>query len=134
MNKKIPSFLILFSMSIFIFLFNYNHEKNNTIYITDENYPTILEEAHTNIDNYINKTIVVEGYVFRREDFNKNNFVIAKDMYTSPIESVVIGFLCNAPSLSEFENGTNIKIKGKIKVGYFNDMKYPILSNIKVLS
>lgn len=133
MNKKITYFIILISMSIFILLFNYNYEKKNTIYITDENYPTILEDAHTNIDNYINKTLIVEGYIYRREDFNQNNFVIAKDMYISPIESVVIGFLCNAPSLSRFENGTNVKIKGKIKKGYFNNMEYPILSSIKIL-
>lgn len=134
MNKKITYFLLLLLTSIFILLFNYNYEKKNTIYITDENYPTILEDAHTNIDNYINKILIVEGYIYRREDFNQNNFVIAKDMYISPIESVVIGFLCNAPSLSKFENGTNAKIKGKIKKGYFNDMEYPILSSIKILS
>lgn len=134
MNKKIIYFLILMSLSTFILLFNYNYEKNNTIYITDENYPTLLENIHANTDEYINKTIIVEGYIFRRDDFDKNNFVIAKDMYVSPIESVVIGFLCNAPSLSKLETGKNIKIKGKIKKGYFNNMEYPILSNIKVLS
>ena len=134
MNKKYILFFSLLILAIFILLFNYNYEKNNTIYITDENYPTILEDAHTNIDNYIDKTIIGEGYIFRRNDFNKNNFVIAKDMYISPIESVVIGFLCNAPHLSKIENGKNIKIKGKIKIGYFNDLKYPILTSIKILS
>lgn len=133
MNKKIICLFLLLSMAIFSFLFNYNYAQNNTIYITDENYPVILEDAHQNIDKYINKIIVVEGYIFRRDDFNKNNFVIAKDMYISQVESVVIGFLCNAPSLSKLENGTNLKIKGKIKEGYFNDMKYPILSSIKIL-
>lgn len=134
MNKKIIYFLLLISMSIFILLFNYNSEKNNTICITDDNYPIILEDAHNNIDKYINKIIIVEGYIYRNDNFNKNNFVIAKDMYISAIESVVIGFLCNASSLSNLENGINIKIKGKIKKGYFNDMEYPILSNIKILS
>ena len=134
MNKKIIYFFLLILMLIFILLFNHNYEKNNTIYITDENYPTILEDAHTNINNYINKIIIVEGYVFRREDFKENNFVIAKDMYISPIESAVIGFLCNSPSVSTIENGTNLKIKGKIIKGYFNDMEYPIISSIKILS
>jgi len=133
MNKKIKLFLLLISMSVFILLFNYNYEKNNTIYITNDNYPTILEDAHTNVDKYINKIIIVEGYIFRREDFNQNYFVIANDMYISSIESVVIGFLCDAPFLSNLENATNIKIKGKIKKGYFNDIEYPILSNIKIL-
>jgi len=134
MNKKIICFLSLLALAIFVILFNYNYEKNTTIYITDDNYPTILEDAHTHIDDYLNKTIIVEGYIYRREDFTKNNLVIAKDMYISPIESVVIGFLCNSRVLSKLENGTNIKIKGKIKKGYFNNMEYPILSSIKILS
>lgn len=134
MNKRIICFLLLISTAIFAFLFNYNYAQNNTINITDENYPIILEDAHQNIDKYVDKIIIVEGYIFRREDFNKNNFVIAKDMYISSIESAVIGFLCNASSLSYIENGTTIKIKGKIKKGYFNNMEYPILSSIKILS
>lgn len=134
MNKKITFFLLLLLISLFTFLFNYKYEKNNTLYITNENYPSILEDAHTNLEKYVNKTIVVEGYVFRREDFNKNNFVIANDIYISPIESAVIGFLCNSSKIANLENGTNIKIKGKIKKGYFNNMEYPILTSIKLLS
>ena len=54
-------------------------------------------------------------------DFNKNQFVIARDMkFNNGSQSLVVGFLSEYKKASDFPDGAWVEIVGKIKKGNFN--------------
>ncbi|MBP3285082.1 MAG: hypothetical protein J6M02_06240 [Clostridia bacterium] len=106
------------------------YRETNTIYVTPSNYASILEDAHENIDKYLNKKIIVTGYVYIQEDFSENRFVIAQNIYLDYVpssEPFIVGFLCeNASNYNLIPNQT-IRIIGKIQRGVYNNLEYPIV-------
>ena len=136
LNKKVLcgtfitiSSLIIFLIviySIYVIFFKKNQTcdsyKNNIIDLNESNYTNMLKEANENIDSYIGIKVRVIGYVYRLIDFNKSQFVVARDMkLNNPYQSVVVGFLCEAKNASEYSDGTWVEVVGKIKRGKLNE-------------
>lgn len=81
----ITSIIILFSIFLVILFLN-----TQTIHMNSENYTTILKNAHENIAEFIGKDITTSGYIFRSNNFNKDQFVIARDMLINESEASIV--------------------------------------------
>ena len=93
--------------------------------ITPENYTNILKSSYENINLYIGRRIKFSGFVYRLYDFNDNQFVLGREMIISQTsqsqaQAVVVGFLCNSPESSKFEDGTWVEIEGTISKEYYH--------------
>ena len=119
--------IVLFSIisySIYTIFFKNNssvENGNSIIEINESNYANILKDANENIDDYIGYKVKITGYIYRLLDFDKNQFVIARDMKIDKInQTLVIGFLCEYSKASNFPDGTWVEIVGEIVKGNFN--------------
>ena len=123
---------IIMTYSIYIVFFNNTEissgcvKKDEIIEITEYNYADILKASNENIDFYIGKKVHVIGYVYRLLDFNKSQFVIARDMkYGDNLQSIVVGFLSEYKKASNFPDGAWVEVIGEIKL---QDLKLFLLS------
>lgn len=137
LNKKAISWLLtiislviilaIISFSIYIIFFKNNIQSSsdvkldNIIDLNENNYTNILKAANEDINSYIGIKVRVIGYVYRLLDFNKNEFVVARDMrFNQENQSLVVGFLCNYDDAYKYSDGTWVEVVGKIKKGNFN--------------
>lgn len=97
-----------------------NFSSNNDITMTNENYTNILKACHENIEQYIGKNIISTGYIYRAEDFNENEFVLARDMLINSSEAQIVGFMCNYKNAKDLEENSWVEIKGKIIKGFYH--------------
>lgn len=104
--------LIVFGISVYRIFFtsgkftvNDGFSAKEITEIEPENYANILQAVHEEPDSYLGMKIKFTGYVYRLIDFDKEQFVLARDMFINEeqTQSVVIGFL------SEYKNAQNIK-------------------------
>jgi len=122
------SLAIIFSIiffSIYIIFFKNKSSGDvkfdEIIDLNESNYTNILKSANENIDSYIGVKVRITGYVYRLLDFDKNEFVVARDMrFNKDAQSLVVGFLCNYDKASQFSDGTWVEVVGKIKKGTLN--------------
>lgn len=89
------------------------------IIMDDENYTNILKECHQNLDDYIGKTIHSTGYIFIPENFNKDEFVLARDMLINSSEAQIVGFMCEYENTQEYDENLWVEIDGTITKGYY---------------
>ena len=95
--------------------------------ITDNNYTNVLKEVHENIDTYVGQKISYSGYVFRAQNFEKNQFVLARDMDIGNNQKLIVGFLSESEEIKNFENYAWISVIGEITKGTYNNTDIPIL-------
>lgn len=131
MSKRTSLLFIFITILIIgiISIYNYISSKN-TIIITTDNYIEILNDSHEFIDNYVDKKIIVSGYVYILPEFSENHFVLAQNVAldpSSPSTSFVAGFLCENGTNYQFSPNETIKIKGTFTKGTFNNLDYPII-------
>ena len=101
-------------------------------YIEPNNYTNVLKEVYEDLDTYIGQTICFSGYVYRNSDFDKDFFVLARDMQTSKEnETLIAGFLCECKEASKYSDGTWVEITGKIKKGNYHG-EIPVLNIISI--
>lgn len=132
--------LFIFSVGIYkIFFDSKNTYKNNDeqislsdtlktdeiFEITENNYATILQTVHNNIDSYIGCKIHFTGYVYRLIDFEEDKFVLARDMIIdkNTSQSLVVGFLCTYKNAKQFDDYTWVDVTGEITKGdYYGEI------------
>lgn len=99
--------------------------------LNEENFTTILKQAHNNIDGCVGKTIKCSGFVFTLYDFKQNNFVCGRNMMLDG-EDKVVGFLCEYNGDLDIVQGEWIEITGVITKGYYmGDMPVIKVDKIK---
>lgn len=130
--------LILFgicSYKIYKETTNNKIKTNNIANITANNYTNILKAVHDNLDNYIGQNINFSGYVYRVEDFKKDEFVLARDMLIdNNSQSLVVGFLCNYKNAENFPDKTWIEVKGTITKGdYHGEIPVIKIKDVKII-
>ena len=90
--------------------------------MNETNYTNILKAANEDVNSYVGLKVRVIGYVYRLIDFNKNQFVVARDMrFREDSHSLIVGFLCESNKAQNYSDGTWVEVVGKIKKGKFND-------------
>ena len=102
--------------------------------INSNQYSNFLMDCHSNIDAYVGKKYCITGYVYRMSDFNKNQFVLARNMLLySDSKSVVVGILSENSKASNYADGTYITCKGEIIKGdYHGDMPIFKVTSIEI--
>ena len=100
--------------------------------MNNSNYTTILRDSHKDISKYLNKKIKATGYIFRSNNFNSNQFVVARDMLINDSEANIVGFLCEYPQATEFEDNVWVEISGTLTLGdYFGPIPIIKIDTIK---
>lgn len=113
--------------------FGVNTSDSELIKMNTTNYTNILKELNTYLDNYIGHKITVNGFVFRNEDFEKDKFVIARNMIICcESDPVVVGIMCKYDKAENYPNDTWIKIEGTIDKCTYNDFTIPIINVEKI--
>lgn len=96
--------------------------------LTNENYATILQTVHDNIDTYVGQEIKYSGFVYRVYDLNEEQFVLGRNMIiSSDFQTVVVGFLSHYKDAISFKDYTWVEIEGKITKGIYHNEDMPIL-------
>ena len=146
-GKKIIKYLFILMSIIIILIFLtgvYNifftkieKEENNTFTLNDtinsdkifeispQNYTSILKTVTENIDNYIGCKVHFTGYIYRLLDFSPIQFVLARDMIINqnPLQSLVVGFLCEYKNANELKDGDWVDVTGTIqKSDYYGEI------------
>ena len=118
--------LIVFGISVYRIFFTSGkftvNDRMTTKEITEidpNNYANILQAVHENPDSYIGMKIKFTGYVYRLIDFEKEQFVLARDMFINKehTQSVVIGFLSQYKNSENFENSEWVELTRKNRNG-----------------
>lgn len=138
--------LIIFSFGIYnIFFKEISSSENDSLTLKDtidtnqvfnvsaDNYTSILQAVHNNIDSYIGCKVHFSGYVYRLLDFTPNQFVLARDMIVNenPLQSLVVGFLCEYKNASGFKDGEWVDITGIIqKSDYYGEIAIIEVTNM----
>lgn len=146
---KILIFTILALLLITFMVFIYNKfQSNNKVYVTDtsyceevydlpdSNYTNMLKDCYEHLDSYVGKKIKCSGFIHKLYDFKDNQFVLGREMLTSPIsndkaEVVVVGFLCETENTSSFDEKTWVEIEGEITEGFYHS-KIPVIKVTKI--
>lgn len=97
------------------------------------NYTNVLQNVHEHLDDYIGQKIKFSGYIYRLYDFEKDQFVLARDMIiSSDFQTVVVGFLCQSDTANNYEDGTWIEITGTITKGdYYGEIPIIKIEDLK---
>ena len=113
---------------------NFTNSKDpGLIKMNTTNYTNILKELDLYLDNYIGHKISVNGFVFRNEDFEKDKFVIARNMIICcESDPAVVGIMCKYDKAVDFENDTWIKVEGTLDKYTYNDFTIPIINVEKI--
>lgn len=138
--------LIIFSVGVYKIFFKKsgNEEKdtftlkdtidtNQVFNISKDNYTNILQAVHNNIDAYVGCKVHFSGYVYRLLDFSPTQFVLARDMVVgeNPLQSLVVGFLCESKKAEEFKDGEWVDVTGVIeKSDYYGEIAIINVTNI----
>ncbi len=101
--------------------------------MNNQNYSTMLEAVHNDIDAYVGQRIKYSGFVYRVYDLNKDQFVLGRHMIiSSDFQTVVVGFLCHYNNAINFSDNTWVEIEGTITKGeYHGDMPILEVTSIK---
>lgn len=133
--------LIVFGISIYrIFFTSGKFSVDDMLSASDiteiqpENYTNILQAVHNDIDSYEGMKIKFTGYIYRLLDFEKNQFVLARDMFINEeqTQSVVVGFLSEYKDAQDFKDGEWVEITGTIEKGKYHNKEVPIIKVTEV--
>ena len=106
---------------------NEGSEKNIILDITTNDYTSFLKSVHENIDEYVDKTVNITGYVYRMPDFNDKQFVLSRTMILNSSNSaVVVGILSEYDNASDYKDGDWVKVTGTIIKGNYKG-EMPVL-------
>ena len=97
-------------------------QTTDVITITSSQYTNVLKEVHDQLPSYLGKKVSISGYVYRLADFEKNQFVIARDMViSSDMRTLVVGFLCQWKDSMKLENNAWVELTGTITKGHYRE-------------
>lgn len=89
--------------------------------IAPQNYTNVLKEVHDDLDTYIGQKIRFSGFVYRLYDFERENFVLARNMIvSSDFQVVVVGFYCHCSEAVTLTDNTWIELEGTITKGDYH--------------
>lgn len=130
--------LLVLSLSIYNFYYKSKFIINDTLpsnsiaNIEGSNYTNILKQVYDNIDTYVGQTINFTGYVYKINDFNDTEFILARNMLiNSDSQSVVVGFLCSYENAKNLKEGTWVNATGTILKGYYHN-EIPVIEINKI--
>lgn len=101
--------------------------------LTNQNYATILQAVHDDIDSYVGQKIKFSGFVYRVYDLEKEQFILGRNMIiSSDFQSVVVGFLCYYKDAIKFRDSSWVELEGEITKGTYQGSDMPILKVLTI--
>lgn len=130
--------LLIFFVGFYNIFFNKTEIKNDNTFtlndtinsdkifeISPHNYTNILKAVTDNLDDYVGCKVQFTGYIYRLLDFSPTQFVLARDMIVNqnPLQSLVVGFLCEYKNANDFKDGEWVDVTGTIqKSDYYGEI------------
>jgi len=100
--------------------------------IQPQNYTNILKEVHEDLNTYIGQKIKFSGFVYRLYDFERENFVLARNMIvSSDFQAVVVGFYCHCSEAVTLTDNTWVELEGTITKGEYHG-EIPLIEVTKI--
>lgn len=103
---------------------NKNSEKNTSkidIKLTDNFFNGMINEIFINYNDYNNKTISYEGFVYYNEE---GKLGILRKYYCCGVDASLVGFECEIEGIKP-DNNSWVKIEGIIKLKEYGDETIP---------
>lgn len=98
-----------------------NSNDNNYIEINSNNYTSILQDSHENVDKYVGKKVKFTGFIYRLYDFSDDEFVLAREMViSSDNHAVIVGFMCKSTDSIVPSDKVWVEIEGTIVKGEYH--------------
>lgn len=103
-------------------------QKTDIIHMDDNMYSVYYDEIDTNPKAFIGKKIKMNGFVYKEDNFNSNQLVLARfHMIHCVADTSVIGFLNEFDEANKIEENTWLEIEGTIHVTTYNDFELPAI-------
>lgn len=95
---------------------NYNKDDDSLI-LNEDNYMSLYQEIMLNPENYKDKKITTEGFIFKGKEFKDDECIIGRELMTCcAADTQFVGLLCKYKNLSDFKEGEWVSIEGVINV------------------
>ena len=102
--------------------------SNGVTELTNQNYATILQAVHDDVNSYVGQKIKFSGFIYRVYDLTQEQFVLGRNMIiSSDFQTVVVGFLCHYKDAIKFKDSIWVELEGKITKGSYHGSDMPIL-------
>lgn len=104
--------------------------------IKSSEYTNILKEVHDNPKTYVGQKISFTGYVYRIDNFDDDEFVLARNMIVNEAsQTVVVGFLSQYEKASELEDFSWVNVTGTIEIGnYYGEIPVLKITSVEKVS
>lgn len=95
---------------------NLSLTKGNTIAIDDSNFYKAVNDIGTNLEKYRSKKVIITGFVFKREDFKEDEFVVGRmSMACCAADAQVMGLMAKWAEAKNLEKDIWVNIEGVIQ-------------------
>lgn len=102
--------------------------QNNVIQVSLNNFVHSLDEILGNPNKYQGKEIEISGFVYKDKTLKENEFIVGRFMMVCCAADLQIaGIECENTNSSSYDNGTWVKIKGKIKTETSENEVNPVI-------
>ena len=104
------------------------YESESYIYVDNDNYLDIMVLLDLHLDKFIGKEIDMGGFVFREDDFEDNQFVVARFAITCcTADAGVYGTLVEAEEAQYYDDDTWIRVRGTITETEYHGYRLPVI-------
>jgi putative membrane protein len=101
---------------------NNKSSEDGLIEVNEKNYLKVVEDMGKNINNYKGKKIIISGFVFKKSNFNEDEFVVARALISCcAADSEFIGLMCKWEGSNKLKDDNWVKIEGIIDVTTYKD-------------
>ncbi|MBB6216781.1 putative membrane protein [Anaerosolibacter carboniphilus] len=96
--------------------------QDGTILFNDEDFLYTMDEIYNNMEKYKGNKVVITGFVFREENFQENEFVVARLlMNCCAADSQVIGLFSRGEAGKIVEEDEWVRVMGTLDVTAYHD-------------
>ncbi|MBY0123708.1 TIGR03943 family putative permease subunit [Bacillus sp. S/N-304-OC-R1] len=102
-------------------------EKPNVV-MEESVFSTYYEDIHMDIQKYKGKQIELTGFVYKEDDFEQDQVVLARFLITHCVaDASIVGFLSEHPDASSMKTDTWIEAKGILDVTTYDGIELPLI-------
>ncbi|WP_078553142.1 TIGR03943 family putative permease subunit [Bacillus alkalicellulosilyticus] len=103
-------------------------KEHDTIVVTEENYLDVMTVLDIHMNEFLGKEIEILGFVYREEDFDDNQMVVARFAMTCCVADVAVyGTMIEADEASQYENDTWVRVSGTLNQTTYGDFAIPLI-------
>jgi putative membrane protein len=105
-----------------------NFSQSTNLVMDEAMFSTYYDEISMDIKKYQGKKIELQGFVYKEEGFNQDQFVISRFLISHCVaDASIIGFLSELPEATTIEEDTWIKANGVLDTTTYNGTELPII-------